>query len=90
MKNNLIKLLGIFIIIIIIVFSFGRVYAENSYQIDAEGKEYSDEYKKWLELDEEERKNTIEPKMYETTNIDNNSYLKNMNNVFKVQQLVRA
>ena len=90
MKNNLIKLLGIFIIIIIIVFSFGRVYAENLYQIDAEGKEYSDEYKKWLELDEEERKNTIEPKMYETTNIDNNSYLKNMNNVFKVQQLVRA
>ena len=89
MKNNLIKLLGIFIIIII-VFSFGRVYAENLYQIDAEGKEYSDEYKKWLELDEEERKNTIEPKMYETTNIDNNSYLKNMNNVFKVQQLVRA
>ena len=90
MKNNLIKLLGIFIIIIIIVFSFGRVYAENLYQIDAEVKEYSDEYKKWLELDEEERKNTIEPKMYETTNIDNNSYLKNMNNVFKVQQLVRA
>ena len=90
MKNNLIKLLSIFIIIII-VFSFGRVYAENLYQIDAEGKEYSDEYKKWLELDEEERKNIVEPKMYETTtNINNNSYLKNMNNVFKVQQLVRA
>ncbi len=91
MKNNLVKLFGIFIIITI-VFSFGIVYAEETFTINATKEEYSEAYKKWLELDEEEKENSVEPRKYDivTNNEDNSSYLKNMNNVFKAQQLLRA
>ena len=90
MKNNLTKLLSIFIIIIAI-FSLNIVYAEDIYSINAEQIEYSEEYKKWLSLDEEERKNTVEPRKYDiATNRDNTTYLKNMTNVFKAGNLLRA
>ena len=90
MKNNLKKLLSLFIIIIAI-FSLNIVYAEDIYSINAEQVEYSEEYKKWLNLDEEERKNTVEPRKYDIlTNKDNTTYLKNMTNVFKAGSLLRA
>ena len=90
MKNTVKKILSI-LIIITIIFSFGMVYAnDNSGLMVTEG-EYSEAYKKWLELDEEERKTTVQPRKYDvTTNTDNSSYLKNMDNVFKAQTLVRA
>ena len=90
MKNNLIKLLSVFIIIAT-VFSFGIVYAEDNFEVQAEPTEYSEAYKEWLNLDDEERKNTIEPRKYDIVeNTDNTTYLKSMNNIFKAGKLVRA
>ena len=90
MKNNVKRLLGI-LIIITIIFSFGMVYANDNSGVKVTESEYSEAYKKWLNLDEEERKTTVQPRKYDvTTNTDNSSYLKNMDNVFKAQKLVRA
>ena len=90
MKNNLLKLLSIFIIIAT-VFSFGIVYAEDNFAVQVQPTEYSEAYKKWLSLDEEEREKTVEPRKYDiVTNTDNTTYLKSMNNVFKAGQLLRA
>ena len=90
MKNTVKKLLSI-LIIITIIFSFGMVYANDNSVVKVTESEYSEAYKKWLELDEEERKTTVQPRKYDvTTNTDDSSYLKNMDNVFKAQKLVRA
>ena len=90
MKENIKKILSIFIIFAII-FSFGAVYAEDNSGVKVTETEYSEAYKKWLELDEEERKTTVQPRKYDvTSNTDDSSYLKNMDNVFKAQKLVRA
>lgn len=90
MKNK-IKILFEIFVIILIMFSFGIVYANDSYEIDVKETEYSEDYKKWLELDEEEKKNTIQPRKYEvSTSVDNSTYLKSLNNVFRTQQLIRA
>ncbi len=90
MKNNLIKLLSIFIIIAT-VFSFGIVYAEDESNVEFQPTEYSEAYKEWLKLDEEERKKTVEPRKYDIVeNTDNTTYLKSMNNIFKAGKLLRA
>ena len=90
MKNKLMKLLGIFTVIIAI-FSFCIVYANDNSEIEVTEAEYSEAYKKWLKLDEEERKNTVQPRKYDIiTNTDSTTYLKSMNNVFRTQQLLRA
>ena len=54
--------------------------------------EYSDEYKEWLNLSEEERKNTLEPRKYDIVvgTKDDSSYLTEVDNLFKVQQLLKA
>ena len=90
MKNNLVKLLSI-ILIIIAIFSMGIVYATDNMEIQVKEAEYSEAYKKWLNLSEEERKNTVEPRKYDIVpNTDNTTYLKNMTNVFKAGSLLRA
>ena len=54
MKNTVKKLLSI-LIIITIIFSFGMVYANDNSVVKVTESEYSEAYKKWLELDEEEK-----------------------------------
>lgn len=91
MKNSLKKILSL-IMLLSITFSFSIVYAsveDNDFKV--EEVEYSEEYKQWLELSDEEKERTIEPRKYEIKDsISNDQYLKSINNVFKVQQLLRA
>ena len=90
MKKNIIKIISLSFIIFTI-FSFGLVFAS----IDLESKlavdEYSEEYEQWLQLSDEEKENTIEPRKYDIEmQKDNQTYLKELNNVFRVQKLLRA
>ena len=90
MRRNIIKLLSIFTIIITI-FSLEIVYAKDDLQVKFELVEYSDEYKEWLNLSEDERKSTIEPRKYNIDDeADSKTYLKNMNNIFRTQELLKA
>ena len=90
MRRNIIKLLSIFTIIITI-FSLEIVYAKDDLQVKFELVEYSDEYKEWLNLSEDERKSTIEPRKYNIDDeVDSKTYLKNMNNIFRTQELLKA
>ena len=89
MKSKISKII-IMLILIITISSLKAVKAE-SIQPNLSGVEYSDEYKKWLELSDEERKNKVMPKMYDVlTKTDSKTYLKNMDNLFRAQVLMRA
>ena len=88
MNNKLLKILSI-IIITIIAFSFIGVYAYNDYEVK-EAK-YSEEYEKWLQLSDEEKQRVVKPRKYDIIqSYDNSTYIKNIDNVFKAQQLLRA
>lgn len=90
MKKNIIKITSVFLIIVAI-FSFGLVSASTDLENKLAVDEYSEEYEQWLQLSDEEKENTIEPRKYDIiTQKDNATYLKELNNVFRVQQLLRA
>ena len=81
------------IIILILVIAISSVKGVNAESIQPKlsGVEYSEEYKKWLELSDEERKKTVMPKMYDVrTETDSKTYLKDMDNLFRTQILMRA
>lgn len=53
--------------------------------------EYSDEYKEWLKLPEEERKKVMMPNMYDIDiETDNSEYLNSIDNIFKLNKLLGA
>ena len=58
LNNNFIKIS--ILTIIMLVLSFSLV---NAVEVEVK-KEYTEEYKRWLELPQEERKNYIEPSKY--------------------------
>ena len=90
MKKQFSKISLIFVIILTI-FALTSVYAEDDIASRLSYTKYSEEYEKWLDLSEEERANTLEPRKYDIiTKTDNQTYLKSINNVFRMQQLMRA
>ena len=90
MKKSIIKITSLFLIIVAI-FSFGFVFASTDLESKLAVDEYSEQYEQWLQLSDEEKANTIEPRKYDIVmQKDNATYLKELNNVFRVQQLLRA
>ena len=89
-KNLLSKFIAMAIIISIILLCFNKVFANTDFNNLIKEAEYSDEYKKWLSLSEEEKKNTLEPIKYDVIPYQSNTeYLKSMNNVFKANILLK-
>lgn len=90
MKKSIIKITSLFLIAFT-MFSFGLVFASSDLESKLAVDEYSEQYEQWLQLSDEEKANTIEPRKYDIVmQKDNATYLKELNNVFRVQQLLRA
>ena len=90
MKKSIIKIFSLFFIICIL-FSLGTVNAINDSTLDLSLAEYTDEYKEWLALSEEEKQERLEPRKFEImVGKDRTSYLKDINNILKVQELLKA
>lgn len=90
MKNTVMKILSI-LIILCSIFSFGTVYAKSQTENNISAIEYTEDYKEWLKLTDEEKEGRLEPRKYDIiTGRNNSSYLKDMDNIFKMQQLLRA
>lgn len=64
MKKTIKKLAVILLLFILILFSSRGILANSTTDL-IYPEEYSEEYKRWLELPEEERQNTIMPRPYE-------------------------
>lgn len=80
--KKILKLIIYFYIILVILFSANnRVFATNE-NIELKTTEFTDEFKEWLELPEEERANRIQPKPY--------GVKKNPNRYEKTVNLMRA
>lgn len=88
MKNNLIKI-SLFLILFI-----GIVFCTNVQAVDIpkiEEVEYSDEYKEYMALSDEEKAERTEPSRYNVISPKTNSeYLSNLNNIFKSATLVKS
>lgn len=69
-KTFILKTLFIFLFILLLG---SKVFANNDIANSLHSVEYSDDFKEWLELSEEEKKNSMQPRMYNITNIDINS-----------------
>lgn len=90
MRKSVIKIVSLFFVICIL-FSLGMVNATNDAKSALALVEYTDEYKEWLNLSEEEKQERLEPRRFEIiVTKDNTSYLKSMNNVLRTQELVKA
>ena len=90
MKKIAIKLL-ILSIVFFNIFIVGKVYAKNELDLEMKETEYSESYKEWLNLSDEEKAKTVEPRKYNIiTENSNESSLKNMDNIFKIQQMLKA
>ena len=89
MKNKISKILSIFFIIILIL-SFYKVEAKDKYTVDIKKKEYSEEYQNWQKLSDEEKSKVMEPRRYEVKSESNTTYLNRINNLFRVNQLMKA
>ena len=88
MKNNLIKIILFLIIFIGLVFCTS-VRAVNIPEIET--IEYSDEYKEYMSLSDEEKSKRVEPSRYNVFAPKTNSeYLSNLNNIFKSAKLVKS
>lgn len=73
MKKHMKKgFITILLILILIILSNQRIFAKNN-QNSFQKVEYSEDFKKWLELSEEEKKNTMQPRMYDVLNTNINS-----------------
>ena len=90
MKNNRLKIISIFIIILLAL-SYGIVFANNELDIKLQKAELSEEYQEWQNLSDEEKAKRIEPARYVVQQQeDTTTYLKNLKNVFRTQSLLRA
>ena len=54
----------IFMLILLLIFANAKTFANNSSDL-LKPVEYSEDYKKWLELSDEEKKNVLMPRMYD-------------------------
>ena len=88
MKNNLIKV-SLFLIIFIGIVFCTSVQAVNIPEIET--IEYSEEYKEYMALSDEEKAERTEPSRYNVISPKTNSeYLSNLNNIFKSATLVKS
>lgn len=79
------------LIILILILLSGKVYAETNLESIIKPTEYTEDYKEWLELSDEERTKTLEPRKYEIVPLQSNSdYLKSTSNALRVSQLLKA
>ena len=82
MKKNIVKLFSL-IVAIFMIFSFSFVYANNELESQISKTDYSEEYKEWQKLSDEEKENSIMPRKYDIIKSqDNATYLKNLKNIF--------
>ncbi|MBR3152161.1 MAG: InlB B-repeat-containing protein, partial [Clostridia bacterium] len=87
-KRSVLKIfiiISIFIIMICFISSKSVIYAKDSESPKLTQREYSEEYKKWLELSDEEKEKTIMPSPYEIQY--NNSLTKKVYNAVKASTL---
>ncbi len=90
MKKFLYKLTT-FVTVFFIILSFETVFAKTDIEKNIKKAEYSEEYKNWLELDDEEKSKVLMPRKYDIKNRKTNEeYLKNLPNIFKRSQLLKA
>ena len=88
MKSKLIKIV-LFLILFIGIISCGNVQAVDIPELKV--VDYSDEYKEYMALSDEEKSERIEPSKYNViTPKTNSEYLNNLNNIFKSATLVRS
>ena len=89
LKNKVLKIVVLIGIIIFLLLG-GKTYSLASSKLSF--KEYSKEYQDWLNLSDEERKNTTMPnKMFDIeTNIQNSNDIYKINNVFKIARVLKA
>lgn len=90
MKKQFLKIFFV-LSIIFILFSLSGVKANSISEVNISLEEYTDEYKEWLNLKEEEKQKRLEPRKFNIMpGKDNITYLKSMNNVLKTQELLKA
>ena len=88
MKSKLVKIIVFFVLFIGIIFC-NNVQAVNIPELKE--VEYSDEYKEYMTLSDEEKAQRIEPSKYNViTPKTNSEYLSNLNNIFKSATLVKS
>ena len=88
MKKQVVQI--IILILIMITFGFlGKTYAADKMGI-GDLVPYTEEYQKWLQLSEEERSQLLEPRNSKLFKEKIINLLNEMNNVFKMQRLLRA
>ena len=89
-KYKLIKLIIAIMLLSIILLNNVTLAATLS-NSDIKKLEYSDEYKEWLSLPEDERAKVMMPNMYDIKiETDNSEYLNSLDNVFKLTTLLGA
>ena len=87
MKNKIKTIIFIIIFVLILVCS-NNVYATSS---QLKVLEYTDEYKEYMALSDEEKKERLEPSRYNVIEPKTNTqYLKEMNNLFKSATLLKS
>ena len=93
MRKNIFKIIVITIVLLVIIgiCSFSKTYAAKSSGLSDTLEEYTEEYQNWLELSDEEKSETLEPRKYDViVRKDNTTYLNELTNVFKLQRLLTA
>jgi len=90
MKRNFKQKIMISAIILMILLSFGKIYAVSKIGPNAKEAEYTEEYKQYLELSEEEKQKVLEPNKYKViTDQSNSKYLEGLNNAFRINKLLK-
>ena len=79
----------ILFIIITIAFLSTTVRAQNISNITAGKVEYTEEYKNWLNLPEEEKQKQLEPRKYNIQTKKSN-IINNTNNIFRIRNMLKA
>ncbi len=88
MKKITNKIASIITLAIVTIFSMYTISFAN---IEISGLEYSQEYKEYQALSEEEKQKVIMPRMYDNPiNQANTDYLKGIGNTFKITQLLKS
>ena len=89
-KNNVLKIAILCLIFMYCIVCTNMVFAENKkINSKVEIVEYTEDYKKWLELNDEEKRKVLEPRKFEVTyDRTNTEYIKQLNNPLRVSKLL--
>lgn len=88
-SKKILKIIMTFVIATIVLFTIQQVNAQSGLDLEIKQIEYTEQYKKWLEISDEEKEKTIEPRKYEI-DTNNSNHLKNTNNVFKINRMLKS